>query len=155
LGKGKHKRRDRYWQLYDLAQSKELSEVVDKLTWLVDEADDPWHKAMRGGRPVHSPRKMTVICVLTALLDISYRNMETLLHLLKLPWQEPVPGHSTIHEAFKRIPEKYLNQISPICKTTPHRAQADPPKCRGMSRRAERIRSSQTARHLYQPDMSD
>ena len=111
LGKGKHKRRDRYWQLYDLAKSKELSEVVEKLTWLVDEAGDPWLKARRGRRPAHSPRKMVVICVLTAVLGISYRNMETLLHLLRLPWQEPVPDHSTIHEAFKRIPEAYLKRI--------------------------------------------
>lgn len=111
MGKGKHNRRNGYWRLYDLAHSKELPEVVDKLTGLVDEAGDPWLKAGRGRRPVHSPRKMVVICVLTVVLGISYRNMETLLHLLRLLWQEPVPDHSTIHDAFKRIPENYLNQI--------------------------------------------
>jgi len=111
LGKGKHKRRDRYWQLYDLAHSKELPEVIDKLARLVEEAGDPWPKARRGRRPVHSASKMVVICILTVILGTSYRNMETLLHLLRLPWQEPVPDHSTIQEAFKRIPEAYLNKL--------------------------------------------
>lgn len=111
MGKRKHKRRERYWQLYDLAKSKELPEVIDGLARLMDEAGEPWPKAGRGRPPVHSPRKMVVICVLTAVLGISYRNMETLLHLLRIPWQEPVPDHSTIHEAFRHIPEAYLNRI--------------------------------------------
>jgi len=111
LGKEKHKRKERYWQLYDLAHSRELLEVINGLAQLVDEAGDPWTKARRGRQPVHSARKMVVICVLTVILGISYRTMESLLHLLRLPWEEPVPDHSTIHEAFKRIPETYLNQI--------------------------------------------
>jgi len=65
LGKGKHRRRDRYWQLYDLPHSKEISEVVDKLAQLVDEAGDPWTKARRCRQPVHSTRKMVVICILS------------------------------------------------------------------------------------------
>ncbi|MBT0160991.1 transposase, partial [Candidatus Bathyarchaeota archaeon A05DMB-2] len=85
--------------------------VVDELVQLVDEAGDPWRKPKRGRPAVHSPRKMAVICVLTVILGFSYRKMESLLHMLKLPWQEAVPDHSTIHEAFRRIPEAYLNQI--------------------------------------------
>lgn len=54
--------------------------------------------------------KMVLISVLTVILGISYRNMESLLHLLRLPWKEPVPYHSTIHEAFRRIPEAYLKR---------------------------------------------
>ena len=54
---------------------------------------------------------MAVICILTVVLGFSYRNMEALLYMLKLPWFEPVPDHSTIHEAFSRIPEAYLNQL--------------------------------------------
>jgi hypothetical protein len=111
LSKGRHKRRERYWQLYDLAHSRELPAVTDELIRLVEEAGDPWPKAGRGRRPVHSPRKMAVICILTVILGVSYRDMETLLHMLRVPWQEPVPDHSTIHEAFRRIPETYLNQI--------------------------------------------
>lgn len=111
MGKSRHKRRDRYWQLYDFAHSRELPAVIDELARLVDETGDPWSISKRGRPPVHSPRKMAVVCVLTVILGISYRNMETLLYILKLPWQEPVPDHSTIHEAFKRMPEAYLNQI--------------------------------------------
>ena len=116
--KHKHKRRDRYWRLYDFAHSKELAVAVGELVQLVDEAGDPWPKPGRGRRPVHSPRKMAVICVLTVILGFSYRRMEALLHMhmLRLPWpleaaSRPVPDHSTIHEAFKRMPEAYLNHI--------------------------------------------
>jgi len=111
LGKGKHKRRDRYWKLYDLAHSKELPAVINELARLVDESGDPWPKSNRGRRPVHSSRKMVVICVLAVILGISYRNMQSLLNMLKLPWREPVPDHSTIHDAFKRIPEEYFKQL--------------------------------------------
>jgi IS5 family transposase len=54
---------------------------------------------------------MALICVLNVILGISYRNMESLLHMLRLPWQEPIPDHSTIHEAFKHISEAYLNRV--------------------------------------------
>jgi len=55
---------------------------------------------------------MAVICVLTVILGFSYRRMEALLHMLRLPWPlEPVPDHSTIHEAFRRIPEAYLKRL--------------------------------------------
>ena len=112
MGGSRHRRRDRYWQLYDFSRSRELAEAVDGLVRLVDEAGDPWCKPKRGRPAVHSPRKMAVICVLTVILGLSYRNMESLLHMLTLPWPwKPVPDHSTIHEAFRRIPETYLNQV--------------------------------------------
>lgn len=59
---------------------------------------------------VDSPRKMAVICVLAVILCFSYRSMEALLHLLKLPWREPVPGHSTMHEAFRRFIDEYFEE---------------------------------------------
>jgi len=54
---------------------------------------------------------MAVICILTVVLGLSYRSMEALLYMLKLPWLEPVPDHSTIREAFSRIPEACLGQL--------------------------------------------
>jgi hypothetical protein len=112
LVKGKkHKRKERYWQLYDLASARELSAAVSELSRLVDQQGDPWPKSNRGRPPVHSPRKMAVICVLCVILGISYRNMQSLLNMLKLPWREPVPDHSTIHDAFKRMPEEYLKSL--------------------------------------------
>jgi hypothetical protein len=87
----------------------------------VDEVGDPWPRAKRGRRLVHSPRKMAVICVLMLALGLSYRSMEALLYMLKLPWLKPVPDHSTIHEAFGRIPEAYLDQpISQPATSTLH-----------------------------------
>ena len=112
MAKGKkHKRRIRYWQLYDLASSRELPAIIDELAGLVDEEGDPWRTSRRGRPPVHSPRKMAVICVLTVILGLSYRNMQSLLNMLKLPWDEPVPDHSTIHDAFKRMPEEYFRSL--------------------------------------------
>lgn len=110
-GGKKHKRRIRYWQLYDLASSRELTAVIDELAGLVDEAGDPWPTSGRGRPRVHSPRKMAVICVLCVILGLSYRNMQSLLDVLKLPWDEPVPDHSTIHDAFRRLPEDYLKTL--------------------------------------------
>ena len=81
------------------------------LAGLVDEIGDPWPISRRGRPAVHSPRKITGICVLTVMLGLSYRKMETLLHILKLPWNEPVPDHGTIHDAFKRMPEEYPTTI--------------------------------------------
>jgi hypothetical protein len=94
-----------------LASARELTAVIDELARLVDQQGDPWPKSKRGRPPVHSPRKMAVICVLSVILGISYRNMQSLLNMLKLPWNEPVPDHSTIHDAFKRMPEEHLKQL--------------------------------------------
>ncbi|MEM3551407.1 MAG: transposase [Candidatus Bathyarchaeia archaeon] len=112
MGGSRHNRRDGYWRLYEFAHSKELSEVVDELARLVDKVGDSWPKPKRGRPAVHSPRKMVVICVLTVIMGFSYRRMEALLRMLRLPWLgEPVPDHSTIHEAFRRMSEAYLNRL--------------------------------------------
>lgn len=107
----KKNRRVGYWRYYHLAHSREFQRVLEAVISLVDEAGKPWPKPGRGRPPVHSSVKMAVICLLTVVLDLSYRDMESLLPLLKLPWNEPTPDHSTIHEAMKRIPEGYLKGI--------------------------------------------
>jgi hypothetical protein len=111
LGEVKHKRREGYWRIYDTAQGKELEQIITTLSQVVDYEGNPYRKHKRGRPPVHSPKKMALICVLIVILGISYRNMESLLHMLKLPWQEPIPDHSTIHDAFKHISENYLNRV--------------------------------------------
>ena len=111
MSKVKHKRREGYWRIYDAAQGKELQEIITALNQVVNEEDAPYCKHKRGRPQVHAPTKMALICVLTIILAISYRNMESYLHMLKLPWQEPIPNHSTIQEAFKRISEAYLNHV--------------------------------------------
>lgn len=107
----KHKRREGYWRIYDAATSKELDELISTLKQVVDEEGDPYVTHKRGRPRIHSPKKMALICVLTVILGISYRNMQTRLHRLNLPWNEPIPDHSTIHEAFKRISEAYLHRL--------------------------------------------
>jgi len=78
---------------------------------VVDQEGNPIRKHKRGRPPVHSPKKMALVSVLTVILGISYRNMESQLHMLKLPWIESIPDHSTIHESFKHISEAYLNRV--------------------------------------------
>jgi IS5 family transposase len=107
----KHKRREGYWRLYDKAQAKELDELIITLKQLVDEEGDPYVKHKRGRPRIHSPKKMALTCILRVILGISYRNMQTLLKRLNLPWREPIPDHSTIQEAFNHISEAYLNRV--------------------------------------------
>lgn len=107
----KHKRREGYWRIYDAAQAKELDELILLLEQLVNQEGDPYRKHKRGRPLVHSPKKMALICVLKVVLGISYRNMQSLLHRLNLPWQEPIPDHSTIQDAFNHISEAYLHRI--------------------------------------------
>jgi hypothetical protein len=91
LGKVKHKRREGHWRIYDAAQGKKLEQIITPISQVVDPEGNPIRKHKRGRPPVHSPKKMALVSVLTVILGISTRNMESLLHMLKLPWQEPYP----------------------------------------------------------------
>ena len=107
----KKNRRVGYWRYYHLAHSRMFQRVLEAVISLVEEASEPYPRLRRGRPPVHSSRKMAVICLLTVILDFSFRNMESLLPLLKFPWNEPTPDHSTIHEAMARMPQRYLERI--------------------------------------------
>jgi hypothetical protein len=45
------------------------------------------------------------------LLGQSFRDMENLVPKLNLPWDEPYPDHSTIHDAYQKIPAEYLDAM--------------------------------------------
>ena len=107
----KKNRRVGYWRYYHLAHSREFQRDLEAVISLVEEAGEPWPKPRRGRPPVHSSLRMAFICLLMAALDPSYRDMESLLPFLKLPWNKPTPDHSTIHEAMERMPQRYLERI--------------------------------------------
>jgi len=67
---------------------KGVTSFVDDLARLVDDVGDLWPRAKRGRRPIHSPRKMAVICILTVVLGLSCRSMETLLCMLKRAYEK-------------------------------------------------------------------
>ncbi len=49
------------------------------------------------GRPtIHSRGKLACLCILMVYMNLTYRDMQGLAECLKLPWDEPVPDHSTI-----------------------------------------------------------
>jgi hypothetical protein len=63
----------------------------------------PQKKSRRGKKPVHSPKKMSSICILMVVLGLTYRDIQNLVPLLNLPWNEPYPDHTWIAKFFARI----------------------------------------------------
>ncbi len=108
-------RRRGYWKVYDHASSRELGHLIQTIARLVKEEGSPWPEPKgRRGRPrVHNRLKLATLAILTLLLNLPYRKMGSLLHLLKpiLPWDEPTPDHSTIHAAVAAMPEEYAAKI--------------------------------------------
>jgi hypothetical protein len=86
-------RRRGYWRVYDHAAGRELGHLIQTIVQLVEEEGSPWPEPEgRRGRPrVHSHLKLAALAILTLLLNLPYRKMESLLCLLKplLPWDEP------------------------------------------------------------------
>ncbi len=111
----KRNRRRGYWRVYDHAAGRELEHLIQTIVQLVEEEGSPWPEPeSRRGRPrVHSHLKLATLAMLTLLLNLPYRKMESLLRLLKpvLPWNEPSPDHSTIHAAVGAMPEGYAAKI--------------------------------------------
>jgi len=101
-------RREGYWRYYHLAHSREFKRLLEVVLTLVEEAGDPWPKPGRGRPSVHSSRKLAVLCILMVALDLTLRKVEDFAPFMGLPCVEPTPDHTTIHNAFKRIPQPYL-----------------------------------------------
>jgi hypothetical protein len=73
--------------------------------------DEDKRTARRGRRRVHSPEKLVVVCLLTVILGLTFREMQRLVPRLGLPWKEPFPDHSTIHRAYQAMPSRYLDSM--------------------------------------------
>ena len=55
---------------------------------------------------------MDFVCILMIVINISLRDMESLLAVLKTPWDaEDVPDHSTIGNRLDTIDEDWLQSI--------------------------------------------
>ena len=55
---------------------------------------------------------MDFVCILMIAINISLRDMESLLAVLKSPWDaEPVPDHSTIGSHLDTIDEDWLQSM--------------------------------------------
>lgn len=78
---------------------------------VVKKAGSPWQAGRRGRPPVYSWIKMAFLVAFRAYLDCPLRFMESLAYTLKLPWREPVPDHTTIYRAMKKVPKEYLERL--------------------------------------------
>jgi hypothetical protein len=54
---------------------------------------------------------MVCIGILMVIFNLTYRDMQNEVPLLKLPWNEPYPDHSWIAKTFKKVPLQYLESI--------------------------------------------
>jgi hypothetical protein len=113
LAKNKHRRRDGYWKYYHLAHTQELASITANIVSLVKENKPPVRpkRTNRGRKPVHSWEKLVSICMIMVIVGYSFRDMQNNVPSLNLPWNsyEPYPDHSTIHKAFKKLDEDYLD----------------------------------------------
>jgi hypothetical protein len=110
-----HRRRDGYWTYYHLAHTHEKDSIVENIVSLVKENKPPVKpkRTKRGRKPVHSWEKLVCICLIMVILGSTFRDMQNDVPTLNLPWnqREPYPDHSTIHKAFKKMDEEYLDLI--------------------------------------------
>ena len=76
------------------------TEILFLITALADLVrKNPCPRPAKGGSgrpPVHSDDKMDFICLFMVALNLTYRGVEKWLPVLKIPWNEPVPDHTTI-----------------------------------------------------------
>jgi len=109
----KHHRRDGYWKAYHLAHTLELDSVVENIIGLVKENKPPVkvRYTRRGRKTIHSWEKLVCICILMVILSLSFRDMQNTVPMLRLPWSEPYPDHSTIHRSYQKIPLEYLESM--------------------------------------------
>ena len=107
-----HTRRPHYWRYYHLGHTTEIAFLIEIIAGLIRENPCPRPaKSGRGRPPIHSIKKMDFICILMVAFHKTYRDMESWLHVLKIPWNEPVPDHTTIAKHFQTIPADWLDSI--------------------------------------------
>jgi hypothetical protein len=108
-----HRRREGYWKYYHLAHTQERDSIVRNIVSLVKENNPPVKpkRTKRGRKPVHSWDKLVCICIIMVILGSTFRDMQNDVPTLNLPWNqhEPYPDHSTIHKAFQKLDEDYLD----------------------------------------------
>ena len=108
-----HKRRSGYWVSYHRAHTVEHAFLLKTITSLIRKDPLPFGTRPGGrGRPrVHSPEKMTCICAMMIFEGYTSRDTQNRIREWKLPWDEPVPDHSTIARFLEKIPEEWLEQV--------------------------------------------
>ena len=71
----------------------------------------PRKKSKAGRKPVHDHNKLACICILMVCLNYTYRDMQSMVPKLDLPWNEPFPDHTTISKFMQKIPTAWLEKM--------------------------------------------
>jgi len=107
-----HKRRDGYWKYYHAAHTLELGFLLSNIVSLIMENPCPVAAGPGPGRPaVHSRDKLACLCILMVCLNLTYRDMQCVAAYLRLPWDGPVPDHSTIGRFMQKVPAAWLEAM--------------------------------------------
>ena len=106
-----NQRRDGYWKYYHLAHTRELDFLVDIVVFLIGQNPPAQKIHARGRRKVHSDSKMHCVCILMVVMNLTYRDMQNIIPRLGLPWDEPVPDHTTIARHLGRMSAKWLEGV--------------------------------------------
>ena len=107
-----HNRRPHCWEYYHLAHSGEIAFLIEMIATLIRESPCPRGERSNRGRPlIHSKDKLDFVCILMIMYIDSYRDAESRLHVTRIPWDEPVPDHTTIARHLQTIPEDWLQEI--------------------------------------------
>ncbi|MHB8566706.1 MAG: transposase [Nitrososphaerales archaeon] len=110
-----HRRREDYWKYYHLAHTQEKDSVVANIVSLVKENKPPVKpkRTRRGRKPVHSWEKLVCTCIIMVILGSTFRDKQNDVPTMNLPWNqyETYPDHSTIHKAFQKLDEDYLDLV--------------------------------------------
>ena len=108
-----HKRREGYWQYYELAKEIESSHLKRVLIEAILENPCPRPENDNRGRPpIHSKDKLDFACLLMMADNNTYRGIESDLRDMRTPWGgEPVPDHTTLVRHFQTLPADWLDLI--------------------------------------------
>jgi len=104
-------RMDGYWRIYHLAHTREAAAFQRSLLKTIRKIGSPWPSRRKGRPPTHSREKIVFLLAFMVHLDCPLRIMESLAFTLRLPWHEPIPDHTTLHRAMKKLPKKYLDNL--------------------------------------------
>ena len=96
------------WKTYHMAHSKELTLLIAVIAELAYMSAATGHR----GPSSQALQGKVGLCILMIAINISLRDTESLLAVLKTPWgAEPVPDHSTMWSHLDTIDEEWLQLI--------------------------------------------
>jgi hypothetical protein len=80
-----------------MAKEQERSHLISMLLLVITQIPCPRPESSGRGRPPeHSKDKLDFACLWMMSNNATYRDTESDLRNMRLPWREPIPDHTTI-----------------------------------------------------------